>query len=387
MRIAAITTVNHNVGDDFVREGILYLLSRILPDLDVLQVHKHLPITARPECEWLYTGGYCRLLDRVPGLSGLVATNRLDHVLPLNTRTDKILTCDLLVQCGAPVYWLHGTNSCAQSEWYEPLIRRRWSMVRDRVPFLNLAGGACQAFGSDGSEFDDAGKTLEFIREFYDDCLVTTLRDTLASKILQTAGRVAPVLPCTSIFARFGVHIEPQTPGYVALNYMRTGGHYRFGKRQNPDVWENRFCDFVKQLPSDEKYVFICHSRSELKEANRLFPSHKTLWSKDYRDYLKFYAHAKYGIFNRVHAALALASFGRPSLVVGSDSRASMCETVGLKSVFVDDATLAVLIEEFQRLGQTWPGYSPVLGKLQLEAEHTYLELLKEPLRKIIERA
>jgi hypothetical protein len=171
------------------------------------------------------------------------------------------------------------------------------------------------------------------------------------------------------------------------LNYMRTGGHYRFGKRQNPDVWENRFCDFVNQLPSNEKYVFICHSRSELKEARRLFPSYKTLWSKDYRDYLKFYAHAKYGIFNRVHAALALASFGRPSLVVASDSRARMCETIRLMSVFVDDATPAVLIEEFQRLSQTWPEYSPVLGKLQLEAEHAYLELLKEPLRKIIERA
>ena len=386
MRVAAITTVDHNVGDDFVREGIFYLLRRIYPDLTTVQIHQHMPILARPELEWVYKSGCCRLLDRVPGFLGLGVMTWLDGIMPLNRKTDRILNCDLLVQCGAPVYWLHGANSCAQSEWYGPLIRRRWATVRSRVPFLNLAGGACQAFGSDGSEFSEASETLDFIRKFYDDCLLTTLRDGLAAQILRAAGREATVLPCSSIFARLEVGVEPQTPSYVALNYMRTGGHYRFGKRQNPEVWEGHFSDFVKQLPLGEEYVFVCHSRSELEDARRLFPSFRILWSEDYRDYLRFYSAAKFGIFNRVHAAMALASFGRPSLVVGSDSRALMSDTIGLKSIFVDCATSKSLMEEFLRLNRTWPEYSSVFSKLQREAESAYIDLLTATLTKAIKR-
>jgi hypothetical protein len=380
MRITAITTIGHNVGDDFVREGIFHLLKQAFGSVQATSVHKHLPITARPEWEWVHTSACCRLLARLPGIWRLNLRNRLDRSLPLNERTDKILNCDLLVQCGAPVYWLHGTNSCGNSEWYEPLIRRRWVRVRDRVPLINLAGGSCQTYGSDGAEFEGASETLAFIREFYDSCRLTTLRDVLAGKILKMAGRDAPVLPCTSIFARFALRIEPQAPQYVVLNYMRMGGHYRFSNGPGPAVWAGIFRDFVNQLPSKEDYVFACHTRAEMKEVHQLFPGFKIFWSADYRDYLKFFAQAKYGIVNRVHAAFAMASFGRPSLVIGNDSRARMSDLLGLKTVFVDEVTTAMLLEERERLGHSWRDYAGTASKLQLDAEQAYLKLLRQAL-------
>ena len=46
MRVTLITTIVHNVGDDFVREGILHLLDSIGVLDGVEFIHKHSPITA-----------------------------------------------------------------------------------------------------------------------------------------------------------------------------------------------------------------------------------------------------------------------------------------------------------------------------------------------------
>src|SRR5690606_34855694 len=42
MKVAFITTINHNVGDDFVRAGIMYLLSRVIAPFEPAFIHKHL---------------------------------------------------------------------------------------------------------------------------------------------------------------------------------------------------------------------------------------------------------------------------------------------------------------------------------------------------------
>ena len=44
-KTSIITTVDHNVGDDFVREGLLYLLSSAGLVEDVELIHKHSPVT------------------------------------------------------------------------------------------------------------------------------------------------------------------------------------------------------------------------------------------------------------------------------------------------------------------------------------------------------
>jgi hypothetical protein len=161
---------------------------------------------------------------------------------------------------------------------------------------------------------------------------------------------------------------------------MPMGGHYAYGSELAGTVWEKAFTDFVKKLPPDEEYRLVCHSRAELAVARRLFPEMKVFWSSDYRDYLAFFAGAKYGILNRVHAAFALASFGRPSFVVGSDSRAQMSEIIGLRHAFVGDVTVARLTVESERLRSNWGAYSEGMIRLQSETELAYLEALREAL-------
>ena len=208
-RIAFITTVRHNVGDDFVREGILYLLTESIGDYKVSLVHKHLPITVRKELAWIYNIGVAKLFDRmVPGLA-LRVTRCLDRNLPIFKHTDAVQNCDILVQSGAPIYWKHPTGSCADNEWWDDLIVRRWKIRKNRGIFLNLAGGTCQRWGSDGKEFAADEKTLNYICDSINTAQLTTLRDNLSSKVLKLIGKQAPVLPCTSIFAVDNLKITP----------------------------------------------------------------------------------------------------------------------------------------------------------------------------------
>jgi len=375
-QVSVITTVAHNVGDDFVREGILYLLEQLAPLSKVELIHKHIPITTRPEWEWLYSSGITKLLDRIAYCSGLGVTSRLDRCLPVKKATDKILTADLLVQSGAPIYWLNSHGSCATTEWYKPLVRARWSQAEKRAPFINLAGGSCQPYYSDGTEFLESGQTLAHIRDFFDGCRLTTLRDDLARTILKMAGRDAQVLACTSIFARMRLKIEPQPARFVALNFMPIGGHYLYDPAFKPKVWEKEFTEFVHHLPKGEDYVFVCHNQTERDAVARLFPGFKMFFSPDYKEYIKFFASIKYGIFNRVHASFALASFGRPSFVIGSDSRALMVKRLGLNHCYIGEATADLLVAEAARLAKV-EGYAMQMSVLQKMTKQAYLEQLE----------
>jgi hypothetical protein len=104
-KVTLITTVAHNVGDDFVRDGIAYLLERVLGPFEARLVHKHFPVTARRGCDRLHLHPVVRALRRLPGLRGDRLSRWLD-ARPLDAAGDAVLECDLIVQCGAPVYWL-----------------------------------------------------------------------------------------------------------------------------------------------------------------------------------------------------------------------------------------------------------------------------------------
>ena len=380
MKVTFITTVCHNVGDDFVREGIVHLLKEIAGDLEIALIHKHLPITARPEFDWYYPGPVAGCIERLPGPSALGISKRLD-LLPLNRKTDRVLNADLLVQSGAPVYWLHGANSCATVEWYAPLIVRRWAEAGGgRVPLMNIAAGTCQAYHSDGGEFAQSPSTLEHIRKFTGLCRLTTLRDTLSSRVLAHAGVSAPVLPCTSIFARRGLGFEPASPDYVALNYMPAGGHYTFGQDIDPAQWEATFAAFARWVAKKTRCVLVCHNKKEHLAAQRMLPEIETFYSENHVEVLRFYAGARFGVLNRVHGAFAIASYGRPSIVIGTDSRACMAGMLGLKHYFVSDAVLELLQAEYERLEATRQCYPDQFAQIADNALKEYTALLEKTL-------
>lgn len=379
LNISIITTTRHNVGDDFVRAGILSLLDDAVqlgskgapPAIKHWLIHKHSPITA------------------VLGCSGIRST-RVSNVLePVARRLrlpNAISSADLLIQSGAPIYWHHpGHSSCEANEWYSPLIRKRYSRQLQPAPLLNLAGGSCQSFHSDGSELIQSPKTLDYISDFFTRSALTTLRDPLAQKILALAGHQAEVLPCTSIFARDFHGINPRKGEVIVLNFMQCGGHYTFGQPIDNYAWQRNFSAIAAAAQELGPVVLACHNENEAALALELFPAYERfLVPNDPIALMTFYSRARFAVVNRVHAGFMLASLGKPVIVIGSDSRARMINMLGLNAYFVNDASDPQdLISELLRLESY---YSDEIEEIRAKARARYLELIVPTLGSIFEK-
>lgn len=379
--VTCITTVNHNIGDDFVREGILYLLDRMFGSFSVSLVHKHIPVTVRPEWEFFYTSGLSKVLDRLPRARG-VFWSRIIDMLPLNTRTDKVLNSRLLVQCGAPVYWA----GAHKNEWYQPLIRRRLLSIKQRATLLNLGAGTCLPYNADGSELAKCPSDSAYIRELYGLCAVTSVRDSLSLQILNGLGLDAPLIPCPSIFARDYWNIPPREPEYISLNFMPIGGHYDFRQNIDSQRWTKIFQAFHADLSSRYPVLLVCHNNVEFKAAGRFFPGSRRFIGASSREYLECYSRARFFLGNRVHGAFAVAGFGRPGFVIGSDSRARMMNEIGLKSLFVSDVDYTLLLDICKNLEAEACRYPERYADIRNSAFKEYLRIL-DPIQSIFERA
>lgn len=335
MKISIITTVDHNVGDDFVREGIKYLLRQYFKneDLQFQNIHKHSPITTRYGYE---------------NFRKLRLSSIADKIIPKSWSKDRVFEADMLVQSGAPVYWCHDGTHCYKNEWYKPLIKERF-VKNKNAKLINLAAGTCQKYHSDGTEF--CKKCNEYIKEFYELSKITTVRDTLAKVVLNKIGLDVPVIPCSSIFAIDELNLKNEGEEYVVVNYMKGGSHFTFGQKIDFEKWESEFKKFYFELKEKERVVISCHNQKEVNEALELDPNAEIFYQKDdYLAYMKFYSKAKFGIMNRVHGAFLMASYGKPSIVIGNDSRARMPEEIGLKHYFVNDADYKLLNQEYEFL-------------------------------------
>jgi hypothetical protein len=363
MRISLITTVNHNVGDDFVREGIKYLLRQYFKNktIEFQNIHKHSPITTRYGFE---------------KIRNLRMSNILDKVIPKSWSKDRITEADIVVQSGAPVYWCHevGGGHCYQNEWYKPLIKERF-LKNKNTKLLNLAAGTCQKYHSDGSEFCELCN--DYMKEFFELASVTTVRDTLAQKVFSKIGIDVPVIPCSSIFAIDEHGLKNEGEDYVVVNYMKGGAHYTFGQKIDVDKWEREFKKFYFELKEKERVIVSCHNQKEVDEALEFDPHAEIFYVKDdYLAYMKFYSKAKFGIMNRVHGAFLMASYGKPSIVIGNDSRARMPEEIGLKHHFVNDADYELLNREYQFLKNGADNFSERFKVIKEKAYNDYMKAL-----------
>jgi len=297
---------------------------------------------------------------------------------------NRVTNADVLIQSGAPVYWCHTDGPhCADNEWFDPLIRKRFLSDRRGRSFLNLSGGSCQRYQSTGNEIQNCPKCKSYIREFYDICDLTILRDELARKMLNFAGRDAKVLPCTSIFARDRFGIKPEPGEFIVLNFMENAGHYTFGQEIDSKLWRNVFIRLCNEVSRIGRVVVACHTPQEGKLAKTLAPYLDCfLLPNDYIESMKFYARAKWGIMNRVHGAFMMASFGKPVVIIGSDSRARMIETLALPSYFVSDVRLSSLESLIDHARSRCASYPQQIEEIRRYSRQVYEDVLKSVIEK-----
>jgi polysaccharide pyruvyl transferase WcaK-like protein len=375
MNILLVSTHAHNPGDDFIRIGIEHLLRQIYPDAVLRIMHKHDPRTV-----------FAGFKQRASSPHRLLAPHlyRLYAALQGRGRENYLDTADLVVFAGTPFIWRSSLRmlpfTSANAEWVPFTWQRLFHELAGK-PVLNLSAGTSVTSPQQADALLADPAVTGFLKQAVGRSTLTTARDNRTRAILGQLGFDVPLLPCASILAAKGAQIEPQAPEYVVVNLMPSAAHSWRGQRGDPAHWRRILEQVARDLETRHTLLFVSHSADEDAAAAAWFPHHPRLFSQDPIVLLKAYARASFGVCNRVHAGAAIASFGRPAVVIGGDSRIELIEQFGLPAFDHRDLDAETLIAAVHEMESHHEGYKQRLARCIAEAEQAYIAILEERLK------
>lgn len=305
INITFMTTVDTNVGDEFIREGVRAALDAagIHYRLHLVNKHDHDSISRpyRDEC------GVLR---------------------------DKYFDTDVFIQSGAPVYWRldDGRSTSLTSEWHQWLWEVRILGKEACAPmFINLGAGSCMPWGDDGETFVNDPGCADFTRRAGMRAVLTTVRDPLASSILTRLGVAHEGVACPAFLA--GARHGPVRPhaGHIGVNLMPRGAHFITRGDFCEKAWRADCEALLRGLREKAPIVFIAHDDAESRFMGELaLNGERVATSSDWRGYLDLYSSCSIVVANRVHGAVCAAGFGVPSVILGTDTRAQIADYIGI---------------------------------------------------------
>lgn len=373
MRIGLITTLNTNIGDDFIREGICRTLRQLSPDepIEFITINKHEPLALYPRWHpvrilrapfWRRCG-----LRNVAGIFSYLFTG---------LGFTSFDSCSAIVQCGAPVYWPECATTTA---WRKRIWKEVIQRLHKKIPVINIAAGACYPFERMPMEFETPADT-HYARWIHRLCCATTVRDPLAQKLLQKAGCKAELIPCSAFLFTTPEQARPDPDGPVLINYMRGAGHYEWGQQISADRWEKIIRELIQRLSTRHRVALFCHDQEEHDLARQIAPQCEAIFPKSHREYAALLGNAKAAICNRLHASVALAGMGIPSVSVGTDSRLLMVTQLGLPAHYVKDVSVDLLESDLEKAIANQAFIARRLEGLQIATREQYAELFRRTL-------
>jgi hypothetical protein len=306
LRIGFLTTLGHNVGDEFIREGIRAALDQTGQAYTPLYVHKHEPASLLAPAE-----------DEAA-------------VVP-----DKYWDSDVFIQSGAPVYWhLRADATSLTSDWHQWMWEERilsgragaMASGRPHPLFVNLGAGSCQPWGQDGAAFLADAACVDFAQRAGARAEVTTVRDPVAADLLTALEIGHQALPCPAFLAaaRHRLDVAPAA-GHIGLNLMPLGGHFDLVAGFDHGHWERDCFALAAQLRKLRPLLFIAHDAAERDWMERFaVAGERVFLAATWRPYLDVYAGCALVVANRVHGAVVAAGFGVPGIILGNDTRAQI---------------------------------------------------------------
>ncbi len=374
MNVLLVSTLDHNPGDEIIRLGQEYLLRQVVDHPIFTTVNKHDPRTLydsfvqRPKPPHRLIG---------PSLYRIYAARHRMH------ETNRLEHADLVVFTGTPFIWRQDTrlfsSTCANAEWVNPIWKRLFTDLTDK-PVLNLAAGTSLTppFRIDLITRDK--KINNFLRAALRRSVLTTARDRNTAEILRIIGFDVPLLPCTSLWSAEGAGVARQEAEYVAVNIMPSTVHASRGNRVKTTRWRAMISEIVAELEKRHRVVFVSHSIDEDKTAAAWFPGRKRFYSKNPRALLEVYSRAYFGVCNRVHAGAGVATFGRPAIVIGGDTRIELIRQLGLPAFDHRETKVETLLRAVDDLENNHETLAANLHRLKEATEKKYLARLQAAL-------
>lgn len=372
MRIGLITTLDTNIGDDFIREGICYLLKEVFKEeqLEFVSINKHRPFTVYPSGHPIHLRD---LADHLPVFNNH-AKNAIETLFS-KIGYSNFDNCDLIVQCGAPVFW----PNCSENEWAKPLWHDIIGRLFEKIPMLNLAAGSCYPWEKQPEALEPSDD-VKYIKSILGYCRLTTVRDRLARSICKSVGSEVPLVPCSAFLAARGRKAELKESGYILINYMAGGGHFEWEQGIDAGQWENTVKQLISNLGKRHKVAFLCHDEKEIMLAKKIAPGLPVFFPKTLMEYFDCVSNAKFGICNRMHASVGMAGMSIPSVAVCTDTRLLMVAELGLPVHYVKDVDAAILEEEVERVLKSLEAEKERLLVLQDMTRSMYLLAIRNTL-------
>lgn len=354
LKIAFMTTVGRNVGDEFIREGIRSFFDDVLGNTyEPLYVDKHDLTTLNR-----------RVLDEATSVS------------------DKFRDADVIVQAGAPVYWCNGRFRSYNAEWAQELwIDRIFKLGRNKTIF-NLGAGAGQKSEHDIDTLLGDPQLIDFAEQAGRACAWTTARDPLASKFLTGCKVEHELLPCPAFHAArrvTGRGAAPKPNNLLAINLMPKAGHYRLKPETDEQQWQAVIAEILPKLRTDHKLLFVAHDQLEADFAKTLaLGSESIFFSPDYRDYLGVYSRVKGIVANRVHGAVLVSGFGRPAVIIGNDARIGIARPIGIPAKDSSETTADWILDSLASQFSEGAKLSKHRLALREESAFRYISKIRE---------
>ncbi len=367
LRIGLITTLDTNIGDDFIREGICLALRSVFKGcrLEWVPVNKHYPFSVYP---WWHPINLPQVLPRGRYRASR-ALAKVFHPIGLS-RFDR---CDFLVQCGTPVVW----PGCSRCDWAEPLWHHVIGrLARGGMPVINLGAGAHYCWEQRPERIADE-QDARFARKLLSYCRVTTVRDRLTQAQFRSLGFDCPLVPCPALLAGMDFPGGNRRDGFIAVNYMELGGHYDFDQNNDAAAWRDTLSALIGRLRKRHRLLLVCHDGEEHALAGSVAPEIPRFLPRDTRHYLSVLAGAKAALCNRLHAAVAIAGMGIPAMAVGIDTRMLMVEAVGLPYLYLKEATVERMEDELEGLLKERDGHRRRLFALREDTRRRYEEVIR----------
>ena len=272
------------------------------------------------------------------------------------------------------MYWPDcGSTTVWRRELWEEVVER----IHKNVPVLNLAAGSCYPMERQPERFENK-EDLAYVKWLHGICKVTSVRDALALKLLEAADCKSQLIPCSAFVFANQMDATPEVNGPIIINYMAGGGHYDWNQKIDAAQWEKTIKDLIDRLQVRHRVVMLCHDKQEAQLAKNIAPSCERLLPNTYKEYISMVANAKVALCNRMHASVALAGMGIPSVAVCTDSRLLMVKQLGLPCFYVKDTSVDTIEAEIALLIRNRLAIASRLKSLQDSTFQGYRRLIQQ---------
>jgi hypothetical protein len=292
MKLCLFTSLNTNVGDDFIREGILNLFKNAGIKFKYTTINKHDP----------------------KSLFDFDGKNKINH-------------SDFTILCGTPVFWSINGSTSYNCDWINWFYKDH--IFSGNHKLIILAAGSCNNLDCNIEYLCNNDFELkDFTKKISSKASFISTRDFLCRDLLNNYGISNKLLFCTALNCIEEIKPSSLDAKYISVNFMENFGHF-----SNFQMFTRKFREILNEIRNHGPIKFICHDQKEFDFAlQNKQGSDIVFYSKNYKDYFNIFEDVLLHISCRVHGSILASSAVVPNINIITDSRGYSCDRLSTYS-------------------------------------------------------